>query len=196
MDSSYIHYGAIEKIEDLEEKIPRDSDEAKEAATSYLKQEWRKILEKYVLGRGVLSISDFFKNFNPLFNLILGIEYSLSWFFFLSLIGWIVVFLIVYFLVRSFFIPDNFIDFGIGAIIPILAAQFGIFENITGYISEYLQSNLRIILFLVTIGFLLFIYIYFMRSLEKYTRKTMRKEARDQKAYELRLQRRLKRRRI
>ena len=75
----------VDKLEDFGDEIPRDVDEVKDIGEGYLTQEWGKILEENKVGKFFSGISDFFKNFNFVFNFVFGIEYSLSWLFFLSL---------------------------------------------------------------------------------------------------------------
>ena len=61
--------------------------------SEYLKQEWRSFLEKKKSGQMILKASDFVKNFNPLFKVILGVEYSLSWAFLFAVVFWFILFL-------------------------------------------------------------------------------------------------------
>ena len=75
--------------------LPSSQDEAKQVTSDYLKQEWTKILEKNQFGQILLGISDFLKNFNPLFNIIFGFEYSLSWAFVFAVIVWLILFFFV-----------------------------------------------------------------------------------------------------
>lgn len=90
------------KIEDVENKL---TDE--EARNQYLKQEWDKILleNKYVgsiygFTKGVLVF------LNPFFKVILGIEYSFSWAFFLALLLFIAFFIIAYIPFKNYILVE------------------------------------------------------------------------------------------
>jgi ABC-type multidrug transport system fused ATPase/permease subunit len=82
----------LEDVENNLEEIEDFIDDPGEESKAYLQKEWRKILEKDSVGRGILLVSDFFKNFNPLFKIILGVEYSLSWIFVYAIIIWLTLF--------------------------------------------------------------------------------------------------------
>ena len=81
----------VDKIEDVRDKVPTNQDEAKDVTTNYLKQEWTKIFEKNQFGRFILGIGKIFELLSPTFKLLVGLEYSLSWLFFLSLGLWLSV---------------------------------------------------------------------------------------------------------
>jgi len=76
--------------------IPQNPDQAKEIGTTYLKQEWTKILEKTQAGRVLLKISDSLTSLNFFWKPVLGIEYSLSWLFVFAVAIWIILFYLVY----------------------------------------------------------------------------------------------------
>jgi hypothetical protein len=69
-------------LEDKVDSIPTSTDDAKQIASDYLKQEWRNTLEKSSAGRFLLAISDTLKALNPIFKNTIGIEYSLNWIFY------------------------------------------------------------------------------------------------------------------
>lgn len=95
---------ALSDLGESANKIKEQAEKAKEtgeklrdanATTEYLKKEWREILEENKAGRVLLGISDFIKNFNPLFKIILGVEYSLSWAFIFAIAIWLGIFILI-----------------------------------------------------------------------------------------------------
>tara|TARA_Y100000310_G_scaffold345546_1_gene466328 strand:+ start:1830 stop:2495 length:666 start_codon:yes stop_codon:yes gene_type:complete len=102
--------GIEQGLEDLEEKGEQaeelvDTITDEEARAQYLKKEWTKILEKTKAGKIILSISDFLAKFNPLFKIVLGVEYSLSWAFIFSVLIWLILFGLIFLPASSIF--DN-----------------------------------------------------------------------------------------
>lgn len=61
-------------------------------SSSYLKQEWIKFIEKDEFGKYIVGFSNFLKTLNPLFKIILGVDYSLSWAFVFAVIIWLTLF--------------------------------------------------------------------------------------------------------
>ncbi len=161
--------------------ISIDSEDAKNVAQDYLEDEWDKILENKGFGKIVLFIGDFLKYLNPVFKVILGVEYSLSWMFFLSLGAWIYVFLMVFYAVKAIFASSEIVNFGVGVFVSILLAQFKLFSKFIELISPLLKDNLRIVIAIVVVSFILYWYVYLMERFEKYTKKTIKKEAEEQK---------------
>ena len=156
--------------EELEEKIPKDQETAKEVASEYLLQEWPKIFEKNVFGRIILSIDDVLKISSPAFELVIGVPYALSWLFFLSLFAWIIVFIILFWAIRPV-VQDITIVIVVSAIIPMLAAQLGTFEKIVLLFVPLFTNPGIIFTFILIVIILLYVYVIFMKkfklSLEK-----------------------------
>jgi len=71
--------------------IPESQEELQQESINYLKQEWTEVLEKYPIGKFFLKIGKIFEYFNPLWKIILGIEYSFSWAFLFSLVIWVTI---------------------------------------------------------------------------------------------------------
>lgn len=158
------------------DNLPQDQDEAKDVATSYLKQEWTKIFEGNQFGRFVLGVGKVFETLSPIFELLIGIEYSLSWLFFLSLGLWILVFALIYKTLKNVFVWNDFIIILIGVIIPTLAAQFDVFETFVGFFTP-LFTNPLIILIAVFIGIILaIIFSKFMDDFGRVMTKHIKEE--------------------
>ena len=175
--------GNIEKVQDISEKITdttgRLSNE--EIRTEYLKQEWTKLLEKTNTGRFLLGISNMLKALSPIFKFLVGIEYSLSWLFFLSLGAWIAIVIIIYKAIKDPFQTKEWIALVIAIIIPAIAAQFEIIPK-TVSLFVPLFTNKWIILGSVFITIiLLYIYSLFMKSIGKTIKEKMKKENEERK---------------
>jgi len=82
--------------QDPEELIEQTKNKTQTSA-EYLKQEWKKILEKKPVIGPIINIADkIFTALNPLFKIILGVDYGLSWAFIFSLIIWLTLLIFIY----------------------------------------------------------------------------------------------------
>lgn len=175
--------GNVEKIQDVSDKLSTS-----DQRTEYLKQEWTKILERTKVGRFLLGISSIFKALSPLFKFLIGIEYSLSWLFFLSLLAWIAVIVIIYNVVKNPFQTKRWIAFSISIIIAAIAAQFNIFvKTVTLFIPLFKNKWIILGSVIITI-ILLYIYSLFMKTIGKKIREKIKREdeeRREQKAQTL-----------
>ena len=59
--------------------------------TSYLLNEWTKVLETNAAGRVLVTISEFLQKANPLIEKLIGWPYELSWAFFFALVLWFTI---------------------------------------------------------------------------------------------------------
>lgn len=78
-----------EDIEEAQEILERLSDS--EERVNYLKTEWTKILEDTKAGPYLKKTDDILSSLDPLFHFLLGVNYSLSWVWILSLTIFIVL---------------------------------------------------------------------------------------------------------
>ena len=83
-----------EQFEDFKENATDTKDRL--SNESYLATEWREYLRQKKGGELILDISDFLKNFNPIFKVVLGAEYSLSLNFIISIILWAILFILTF----------------------------------------------------------------------------------------------------
>ncbi|MEK6928727.1 MAG: hypothetical protein AABW65_02095 [Nanoarchaeota archaeon] len=93
--------------EALQEKTgisPDKITDVEEIKNKYLKQEWGKILQKNKYLSPIIGFLDsIFTLLDPLFKIILGINYSLSWAFTFAIITWIILFAFIYPPTTAFF---------------------------------------------------------------------------------------------
>ncbi len=177
--------GNIEKVQDISEKITDTTGKLsnEDVREEYLKQEWTKLLEKTKSGRIILGISSIFKALSPIFKFLIGIEYSLSWLFFLSLLAWIAVVVIIYTAVKNPFQMKGWIAFSVAIIIPTITAQFGIIVKFVSFFIP-LFKNKWIILGSIGIAIiLLYIYSLFMKSIGKTIKQKMKKEDEERREF-------------
>ncbi|MEK6855190.1 MAG: hypothetical protein AABX73_03125 [Nanoarchaeota archaeon] len=87
-----------EKIQEIQEQQDK---------TAYLKQEWEKILSKNKGGKILIKISDIVKIFSPIFKIVLGVEYSLSWSFLFAVVVWTALFIFLVHPFTAFFGSTN-----------------------------------------------------------------------------------------
>jgi len=163
-----------EKVNQLEEgrdKFDEVIDNPNIVAQDYLTQEWTKILETKEWGKGILATKDLLIKANPLFKIILGVEFELSWLFFLVLFLWIVLFIYVY---RTFHLYGFFsegigimISFLIMVIISTMRIPLIIGEWIVGIISIASSPWIQIV-FIFLLILVLIIATYFSKSVEEF----------------------------
>ena len=121
--------------------------------SEYLKQEWTKLLEKSKGGRALLIISGIFNAFSPMFKLFIGIGYSLSWMFFLSLFFWALLVVFVYRPIKEIFQGKWWISLLISVILATIAAQTGIIQSSLNFLSGFFVNGWAILIgFIVGLG--------------------------------------------
>lgn len=165
--------------------LPSNPDELKDQSTAYLKQEWTKILEKNDFGKILLSISNIFKTLSPLFKIFIGVEYSLSWLFFLSLGFGIFVFIIIYKALNAFAIFKPWMSISITFIILAIVNQFGILPKILGLFVPLFTNKWVILVSILIAVIILVAYSILMKYLlkkAKEKRNKAREERRESKA--------------
>jgi len=171
---------AVNQLEQGRDKVDAVIDNPNEAARDYLTQEWTKILEKNGLGKIIVDISEFNKNFNPVYKTILGVEYSMSWEFFLTLIFWISSIILFYFAIKAIFLLSGPTNILIDVAIVVIMVQFDIFIKIFELIAPLLKNNWYVVGLIVIIFFFVQIYINLMNSFEKYTKKSLKRQIEDE----------------
>ncbi|HRZ85892.1 MAG TPA: hypothetical protein P5277_03865 [Candidatus Paceibacterota bacterium] len=78
------------------EEVSEDPDLLQNKSRDYLKQEWTKIFEGNSFGRVILGVSNILEALSPLFKIVLGVEYSMSWSFVFATAIWLTLFLILF----------------------------------------------------------------------------------------------------
>lgn len=172
----------FEQIQNVTEQLSE-----KETRNQYLKQEWTKILEKTIIGKIVLYISDLFKITSPVWKLLIGIPYTLSWLFFISLFIWVFIVFIIYKAIKEPFQFPWWASLGIAIIIPTLGAQTGIIQQIITTLSPspIFKNKWTILIAIALFIVLLYLYNIFMKKWGKHFAAIIKKEQealREQKA--------------
>ena len=158
------------------ENVPRDSDEWKKVSNDYLKQEWAKILEKNQFGRFILGVGEVFGALNPVFKIILGVEYTLSWYFFLALFLWVFIAVLIYRPLKDIVAANGWIALGIAVIIPTLGAQLGVIKYFADFFTPLLTNKYSLLSSLVILVLVLIAYDYFMRTVGKTFKERAKKD--------------------
>jgi len=167
------------------EKIPQNPDEAKEVSTAYLKQEWTKILQNNKVGRAILAVSNTLYSLSPVFKILIGAEYSLSWYFFLCLGVWIAIIILIYGPTKTIFPEKQWIGFIIAIIITTIGAQFGAITKPIEMIMPLFTNPWIIVGSVVIAALILYLYSAFMKQFGETLKQKDKKEAeerREQKA--------------
>ncbi|MFA5020307.1 MAG: hypothetical protein WC533_04370 [Candidatus Pacearchaeota archaeon] len=166
-----VAYRDIEDVADEVEKYT-DPDEVKWA----IEDKWDSFLDNSSFGRFLLGISNFFEYLSPVFNFIFGVEYSLSWIFFLSIAIWICFFIIVAYGLKNGFQIYSWISILAGFIVAFILAQFDLMKKIAESLSPYLTSNLKVIILIAVLVALMYAYILFMNELGRTLRHKYKRE--------------------
>ena len=148
--------------------------ENEEVRSEYLKKEWTKILEKTNSGKILLSISNFFGKFNPLYKIILGVEYSLSWAFFLACLIWLMIFLFLLGPLGAMFEKKLFAIVGAFAITSIIGIN-GIIKKALDRISDVVNNPKAIWISIILAIFLVAIFRAIGRLIKKWIEKEKEK---------------------
>jgi len=181
----------IEKIEDLEEKIPSDEEEAKQVTKDYLRQEWDKILRNNTyIGPVIKQYEKISPVTNPLFLYTVGMTPSLSWLFTLTLVIWITILIYFYRVLDLYGFFSKEISFVISVISLIIASLLGLIriiaEFVIGVISVLTNPIVQVIVaFLIIIG--LFVASYFSKQVEAYFKKVKENRAKMKQALNRRI---------
>lgn len=171
-------------IDNLREEFENISDitEDEDARSEYLTQEWTKLLEKTKAGKILLGISNFFSKLSPLFKIILGIEYSLSWAFFLAVLIWLTLFLILNPVVSVLF-DNRIIGIIASIIITSLIGISGTIKKAVDTISE-IVTNKTILTISIIITILIVIIGYFLGKIFGKYLENLREESEKTKTEE------------
>lgn len=144
---------------------------------NYLKQEWTKVLEKSEFGKMILGISSLLTALGPIFKLLVGVEYSLSWYFIFVFAIWIGVVILIYNLTKNIFPNKKLICFFISVLIVGISSQAHIIELAVNFMSP-LFSNTESIILGVFVGVAIFV---FLTKLSKILGKMIKEDLKKEK---------------
>jgi len=172
----------VEEVTERKEKF--DEFSGQDNKTEYLTKEWRTILGKNKFGQWLLKISDFVKVFDPLFKIILGVGYTLSWAFLLSVAIWLMLFL---FLVNpiSTAVNNRLIGIVISFIVTSLIGISGVIKKSVDFIAT-LANNWWIAALSLVIALVI---VFVFEKLGKVVSKYFRKEKEDADKIQARMDR-------
>jgi hypothetical protein len=153
-----------------EGKAKFDDFSAEQNKAEYLTREWRTILSKNKWGQRLLGISDFIKIFDPLFKVILGTGYTLSWAFFLSVAIWLMLFL---FFVNpiSTAVNNRLIGIVISFILTSLIGVSGVIKKAVDFMATVVNNWWIASLSLVVALVIVFVFEKLGKVVSKYLKK-------------------------
>lgn len=181
----------IEKIEDLEEKIPSDEEEAKQVTKDYLRQEWDKILRNNTyVGPVIKQYEKISPITDPIFLYTMGMAPSLSWLFAITLILWITILIYFYRVLDLYGFFSREISFVISVISLIIASLLGLIriiaEFIIGAIAILTNPIVQVIVaVLIIVG--LIVANYFSKQVQVYFKKIKENRAKMKQALNRRI---------
>src|SRR3989344_5026599 len=131
--------------------IPDNPDEAKDVAKNFLEKKWTDFLQNSSFGRAFLVLENILKNFDSIFNFFLGVSFSWSFTFFITISIWI---FLVSFLYRILSFLEVYLRYkGINLIfffISILAVSLiGISNILSGIVISSIQKTDNIMIQIV-----------------------------------------------
>lgn len=176
----------IEKLEDLEDKIPTDEEEAKQVTKDYLRKEWDKILRNNTYVGPVIKQYEKISPFtDPIFLYTIGMTPSLSWLFALTFIIWVTLLVYFYRVLNLYGFFSSSISFVISVISLIIASLLGLIRIIAEFIISAISLLTNpivqtIIAFLIIVG--LFVANYFSKQVEAYFKKVKENRAKMKQA--------------
>jgi|TARA_B100001971_G_C18002052_1_gene437843 hypothetical protein len=157
--------GQIEKIEQTQDKL----ENLKDTNTSYLAEEWKKMIIKNPISG---AINNFLEFLSPLFKVLMQEPYTLSWKFFIILLLWIFLFLNLSALLKSSLF-EGWIGYALGLIVTLLLAYTGFFKIFYSFLISIVDLftgwTKWLIIGLIIIAFI--ILEFFRTYFSKYLRK-------------------------
>jgi hypothetical protein len=132
-----------------------------EAETAYLKQEWSKIFEQNEAGRIVLAFGNVLTSLNPIFKIIVGVEYSFSWYFTFAFLIWIAFFVFFFSLGRAIFLGKFIIVLILSFIITSFIGMSGAIREIDNVLASFVNDTVTASLILL----LAFVIIFLLSKL-------------------------------
>ena len=175
--------GLENKLEDVEERLEGVEDfidDPEQETKNYLREERTELLEKYPWGRFLLKISEMLDFFSPVFKIFIGIEYSFSWLFLLTIVFWITF--VIYFgsILSGFSSFSEVVSFvlaiSFAVILSVVDFFRGLSELLINVISSFGVWWVQLILVIIVIIGLIFASI-FHRTVKLWATKLRRRKA-------------------
>ena len=153
---SSVHAQITLPNQDQIDKLQENANQFSDSPSDYLNQEWTKILEKNQFGRGILAFGDILHSLNPIIKVILGIDYSFSWYFLFAFLIWIAFFIFFFQLGKGVFQGKIIIGILISFIITSFMGMSGAIKQIDDALALFVKNSfLAIIIFLITVVIIL-----------------------------------------
>ena len=170
-----------ENLDDLENAKDILTDE--EIRSEYLRKEWTKQLEKTSSGRVLIFMSNIMQVLSPLFKFFLGVEYSLSWFFFICLSLGIWFFIITYKTTREIVGTQPIIASLISIALLGLVGLSGFIRDIVLFFAPLFTNTFITIIVPILVVILWYLSSIYIKKLGAYLRKK-KEEAEENKRKE------------
>jgi len=147
----------IEKITTLGKNATNAISQPQNQNTSYLKQEWKKIILKNKYLGPVFSFVDKSLEFiNPFFKIVLGVEYSLSWEFIFAIGIWLILFFILYPVIKAVFSANVLISIIATFAIVTLIGLGGVIKKAVDTLS-FMINNVQIAWISLAVTFIILV---------------------------------------
>jgi hypothetical protein len=179
--------------DDLEERREQIDDGLdvvtdKEKREEKLEESWTEFLEKNAFGRFLLRVSEVLSYLSPFFVFLVGVEYSLSWLFFFSLLFWVAILIIVYKPLKEVAQLDGGLAFLIAIVVATLAGKSGGIKLGLNLFLLPLFENPWIMLLAALIAILvLILYAVYLKKTGKSIREMIKKSRDEKREYRQRI---------
>jgi len=170
-----------EKVEDLEEKVENVGGfiEDEDVRSEYLKKEWTERLEETKTGKILVKISDFLSKLSPLFKVVLGIEYSLSWNFFFAIAIWLIIFILILGPSDAIF-SNKFSSISVAFIISSLVGISGSIRKLLDALNKLIESPVTILISIIVAIILMALSYVLGKTINDWIKKTKEKTKKEQ----------------
>ena len=123
------------------DNIPDNPDEAKDVAKNFLEKKWTDFLQNSPFGKALLVLGNILKNFDSIFNFFLGVSFSWSFTFFITISIWI---FLVSFLYRILSFLEVYLRYkGINLILFFISILAVSLIGISNILSDYVISSIQ-----------------------------------------------------
>src|SRR3989344_8179890 len=116
-----------EKVQDIKDKASDLS--ADEIKSQFLQKQRIEYFKETKAGPFFLQIDAFLAKFSQLFKILIGMEYSASWLFFLSIIFWLAMVIVIYKPAKSIFKFNHLISLALTIVFISIVAQTGVIQK-------------------------------------------------------------------
>jgi hypothetical protein len=165
----------VESLEEAKKNVEKNITNINET-TNYITKSWIDYLEKRKIGKVLIEIGKVLSALSPIFILFIGIEYSLSWLFFLSLIITIIITIFIYRPIKDFFDINPIFALIISLTIVGLIARAKAIPKALESMSFLIPNKWALITSIIVTAGVVYVYWILVKKFGKKFRESRKKE--------------------